>query len=184
MPSLLNFLAQNISPNGEPCNVSLKSFENDRPLIATQSQITYYFEFDIVNDMRNACTSCIIPINGNLLLVLSFEDKFEMLKEFEEYFECIQAILKLYLLLQTKKFSQDFISGTKLSARQLLIHKMMVTGKTNRQIASELSYSISLIKQETMRIYVKLGIDGRNEIKRDRKIVTGNLTDEITGNTN
>ena len=92
--------------------------------------------------------------------------------------------MKLYLLLQTKKFSQDFISGTKLSARQLLIHKMMVTGKTNRQIATELSYSISLIKQETMRIYVKLGIDGRNEIKRDRKIVTGNLTDEITGNTN
>lgn len=60
---------------------------------------------------------------------------------------------------------------------------MMVTGKTNRQIATDLSYSVSLIRQETMSIYLKLGIDGRKEIKRDQKAAVKDLTDEITSNT-
>jgi len=59
----------------------------------------------------------------------------------------------------------------------------MVTGKTNRQIATDLSYSVSLIRQETMSIYLKLGIDGRKEIKRDQKAAVKDLTDEITSNT-
>lgn len=59
----------------------------------------------------------------------------------------------------------------------------MVTGKTNRQIATDLSYSVSLIRQETMSIYLKLGIDGRKEIKRDQKVAVKDLTDEITSNT-
>ena len=142
-------------------------------------------------NVRIRRVSCAISLGQNLLLVLEFEnseypenheDVLLGIKYHEAYFECIQAILKFYLAFQSKKFQIELLESEKLSPRQLLIHKMMVTGKTNRQIASELSYSVSLIRQETMRIYSKLKIDGRKEIKRNQSANLGDLTDEITSN--
>lgn len=56
------------------------------------------------------------------------------------------------------------ITGDKLSERQELILEMMKSGMTNNAIADRLGYSESLIRQETMAIYLKLGINGRREI--------------------
>jgi DNA-binding NarL/FixJ family response regulator len=50
-----------------------------------------------------------------------------------------------------------------LSERQELILKMISEGRTNAAIADVLGYSESLIRQETIRIYAKLGCSGRNE---------------------
>lgn len=51
-----------------------------------------------------------------------------------------------------------------LTARQWAIHEAMLRGLPNAAIAKELSYSESLIRQETMRIYSKLGIRGRRDL--------------------
>jgi DNA-binding CsgD family transcriptional regulator len=51
-----------------------------------------------------------------------------------------------------------------LTARQKVVHQLMLKGFTNAQIASELGYSESLIRQETMRIFRVLGVSGRQEI--------------------
>lgn len=50
-----------------------------------------------------------------------------------------------------------------LTERQNLILKMISEGRTNAAIADVLGYSESLIRQETIRIYAKLGCSGRNE---------------------
>lgn len=50
-----------------------------------------------------------------------------------------------------------------LSERQNLILKLISEGRTNAAIADVLGYSESLIRQETIRIYAKLGCSGRNE---------------------
>jgi DNA-binding CsgD family transcriptional regulator len=71
----------------------------------------------------------------------------------------------MYLNLQVKKFVDEFELTNQLTPRQVTILKLIHDGYNNRQIASELSYSISLIRQETMRIYAKLGVNGRNELK-------------------
>ena len=51
----------------------------------------------------------------------------------------------------------------KLSERQLKIFSMLTEKKTNNEIAHQLGYSASTIKQETMNIYEILGIRGRED---------------------
>jgi DNA-binding CsgD family transcriptional regulator len=51
----------------------------------------------------------------------------------------------------------------RLSARQLLILRGMVEGKTNHELATELGFSVSTIRHETMRIYQALSVSDRKE---------------------
>lgn len=50
-----------------------------------------------------------------------------------------------------------------LTQRQLLILKMMSEGMTNLAIAEHLNYSESTVRQESIKIYSKLGCYGRHE---------------------
>ncbi len=50
-----------------------------------------------------------------------------------------------------------------LTQRQILILRGMVEGKTNHDLAVELGFSVSTIRQETMRIYQALGVSDRKE---------------------
>ena len=50
-----------------------------------------------------------------------------------------------------------------LSARQLLILRGMVEGKTNHELATEMGFSVSTIRHETMRIYQALAVSDRKE---------------------
>jgi DNA-binding CsgD family transcriptional regulator len=50
-----------------------------------------------------------------------------------------------------------------LSQRQIQILRGMVEGKTNHVLATELGFSVSTIRHETMRIYQALGVSDRQE---------------------
>lgn len=50
-----------------------------------------------------------------------------------------------------------------LTPRQKKILEMLIAKKTNKEIADELIYSVSTIKQETIAIYEKLGLRGRED---------------------
>jgi len=56
--------------------------------------------------------------------------------------------------------------GAKLSEQQELILEMIKDGMTNSSIANRMGYSESLIRQESMAIYQKLGVDGRRDLVR------------------
>jgi DNA-binding CsgD family transcriptional regulator len=53
--------------------------------------------------------------------------------------------------------------GAQLSARQLSILHGMVEGKTNHELATELGFSVSTVRHETMRIYEALSVSDRKE---------------------
>ena len=53
-----------------------------------------------------------------------------------------------------------------LTKRQLNILKGMVDGKTNHDLATQLGYSVSTIRHETMRIYQALAVSDRREAAR------------------
>ena len=53
--------------------------------------------------------------------------------------------------------------GAQLSQRQILILRGMVEGKTNHELATELGFSVSTIRHETMRIYQALAVSDRKE---------------------
>ena len=58
--------------------------------------------------------------------------------------------------------SRDGGAG-QLSARQLSILRGMVEGKTNHELATEMGFSVSTIRHETMRIYQALAVSDRKE---------------------
>ena len=58
--------------------------------------------------------------------------------------------------------NRDAGSG-QLSQRQILILRGMVEGKTNHELATELGFSVSTIRHETMRIYQALAVSDRKE---------------------
>jgi DNA-binding CsgD family transcriptional regulator len=58
------------------------------------------------------------------------------------------------------------VQDQKLTERQLLILRMISENRTNILISELLGYSESTIRQETIKIYAKLGCNGREEAAR------------------
>jgi LuxR family maltose regulon positive regulatory protein len=54
--------------------------------------------------------------------------------------------------------------GKSLTPRQEKILDLMRSGLTNEDIAQKIGYSSSLVKQETMLIFSKLGVSGRKDL--------------------
>jgi DNA-binding CsgD family transcriptional regulator len=82
--------------------------------------------------------------------------------------------LSLYLSFQRRGPADNFVSlnaindsrdagAGQLTARQLSILRGMVEGKTNHELATEMGYSVSTIRHETMRIYQALAVSDRKE---------------------
>lgn len=114
-----------------------------------------------------------LPMLPHFFVTLSFGIKVENTKENQDYFELLRSILSLYLHqrggidyqqqnLITRK--RGTALGEKLTERQESILERVKQGMTNIAIANQLGYSESLIRQETILIYQKLGIDGRREL--------------------
>jgi DNA-binding NarL/FixJ family response regulator len=61
---------------------------------------------------------------------------------------------------------RDDTGAEQLTARQLSILSGMVEGKTNHELATELGFSVSTIRHETMRIYQALSVSDRKEAAR------------------
>jgi len=66
------------------------------------------------------------------------------------------------------------VSRGDFTSRQLQILQGMVEGKTNHELATDLGYSVSTVRHETMRIFQILGVSDRREAGRaalDRSIL-------------
>jgi DNA-binding NarL/FixJ family response regulator len=69
--------------------------------------------------------------------------------------------------------AKENLIGRQLTERQSLILDLIKSGMTNIAIAHKMGYSESLIRQETMAIYQKLGIDGRKDLTRTELLNEG-----------
>ena len=99
---------------------------------------------------------------------LSDEEKPEALYEVKKF----SFPISLYLsLTHPQEFSSERDLGVEkgiasvdsLTKRQMNILKGMVEGKTNHDLATQLGYSVSTIRHETMRIYQALAVSDRRE---------------------
>ena len=86
--------------------------------------------------------------------------------------ELYAIAISLYLsLTHPQDFSSERDLGVEkgipsvdsLTKRQLNILRGMVDGKTNHDLATQLGYSVSTIRHETMRIYQALAVSDRRE---------------------
>ena len=115
-------------------------------------------------------TSLSVPMQrrGAYFLVLHGDP--EMNAEFEHLLRSVGNMILMNLREvqpSQEKSSVKISSATKLSARQVLIHNLLIHGYTNPEIAREIGYSESLVRQETIAIYAFLGVSGRKELIRN-----------------
>jgi DNA-binding CsgD family transcriptional regulator len=106
-----------------------------------------------------------------------FNTKVTLDPDIELFVQSIANVLAMYLYRQPcneniykKRQAERNISeaqraemGLELTQRQQLILRMVSEGRTNTAIGEMLKYSESTIRQETIKIFSKLGCDGRDE---------------------
>jgi len=121
--------------------------------------------------ITNYGTGVGFPTTSRRIYIFAFIDEQELFNDHMEYFETLRSILTFWEAIYdskiTKESSKLVLRDKSLTSRQESILKMINEGKTNALIASQLGYSESLIRQETIIIYRKLGVEGRRELKRE-----------------
>jgi DNA-binding CsgD family transcriptional regulator len=102
-------------------------------------------------------------------LVIRFSRPVEETTRVEEIVLDYAVPLSLYLSLihegrnMTGSGNREDTGSGQLTPRQISILGGMVEGKTNHELATELGFSVSTIRHETMRIYQALAVSDRKE---------------------
>ena len=103
-------------------------------------------------------------------LVIRFSQPVIQTEKVEEIVLDYAVPLSLYLSLNSQNRKGETATSTsedtgaeQLTPRQLSILGGMVEGKTNHELATELGFSVSTIRHETMRIYQALSVSDRKE---------------------
>lgn len=116
-------------------------------------------------------TSVSIPASHSVVYGFMFQTEMDKFDYFPAYIECIRSILVHWEhtnSLETRtSLARPILTGNDLTNRQELILAMIREGKTNLSIAISMGYSESLIRQETVSIYRKMGVQGRRDIMAD-----------------
>lgn len=119
-------------------------------------------------DWKSCIAVPIVPY-GVYFLVLQSKPKKDL--EFEHFLRAVGHLLSMSL--RYKSHGQNSTSSSKeagrpedLSPRQKLVMSLLSKGFTNAQIAQEIGYSESLVRQETIAIYAALKVSGRRELIR------------------
>ena len=113
-------------------------------------------------------------LQGNVVIEfaqpIADDKKVHVLEAIQDY--CVPIALYLSFQHRTIPGNVTAINGIndsrdsgagQLSARQLSILRGMVEGKTNHELATEMGFSVSTIRHETMRIYQALAVSDRKE---------------------
>ena len=123
-----------------------------------------------VGEITDYQTAIGIPVTTRRTYGFTFVNHFSNFEDFKEYFECLRSILAFWELINgntsTKHIPPLQMQNRELTSRQARILELIKEDRTNASIATILGYSESLIRQETIIIYKKLGIDGRRELKK------------------
>lgn len=104
-----------------------------------------------------------IPINDQYFMQCGRYTNF--VEGDELFYQNLQSLMQIYFS-KIGKVSLEIgdLFGKPLTARQSEILELMRSGKTNEEIAEIIKFSASLVKQETMLIFSKLGISGRRDL--------------------
>ena len=109
-----------------------------------------------------------LPLTTRSIVGCALNNPVTELRSYEEYFECIRLVLAQWQARQefgTREFARrEREESIELTRRQGVILDLIKKSLTNSRIAIELGFSESLIRQETVIIYRKLGVNGRRDL--------------------
>lgn len=102
-------------------------------------------------------------------LIVRFSHPVQEISRVEEIVLDFAVPISLYLSLNhvgrrsSGSSNREDTGSAQLTPRQISILGGMVEGKTNHELATELGFSVSTIRHETMRIYQALAVSDRKE---------------------
>jgi DNA-binding CsgD family transcriptional regulator len=101
--------------------------------------------------------------------LVEWQENQEITKQALEVVTLYSALSSLYFThskffaLDPEKIDQNPANAPRMSDRQIQILRGMVDGKTNHELATDLGFSVSTIRHETMAIFRALGVSDRKE---------------------
>ena len=143
-----------------------------------------YSNYEPLDTRSPWVSTAIVPTLGDYVFVFRLQCKIEDNTFSEMYFLIVGTLLSLYRFdeaisrsatdkdVKKELYRPRVKKGSPLTERQELIVKLIRDSKTNGQIAIALGYSESLIRQETIIIYQKLGVNGRRDLISISQIVS------------
>jgi DNA-binding CsgD family transcriptional regulator len=129
-----------------------------------------YPEVEQLGEVDREWTSCIASPVGNLGSYFLVLNKVPVEnKEHKCFLKAIGNLIALHFqefphMNPNQKRKSEGVQM--LSARQSIIRDLLAKGYTNAEIANEIGYSESLVRQESIAIYSALHISGRKELIR------------------
>jgi DNA-binding CsgD family transcriptional regulator len=150
---------------------------NKKVVVANKDELLKkYGNYEPLDKRSIWLSKAVVPTFGNYVFVFRLQCKIEDNTFSDMYFQIVGTLLSLYRFdeaisrsatdkdVKKELYRPRVKKGSPLTERQGLIVKLIKDSKTNGQIAIALGYSESLIRQETIIIYQKLGINGRREL--------------------
>ena len=143
-----------------------------------------YPEFKTVDERSPWESMAITPTLGmGLVFVFRLQVPLAAGVSTQLYFEAIANLLSFYrkecnqqsfgqvaptrIEVSTNEHNVDELRNRPLTKRQRTILAFIQEGLTNSQIANEIGYSESLVRQESILIYSKMGIRGRVDLRAE-----------------
>ena len=129
------------TPDSMLCVVNLR----DRGVI--QGNAVFEFSIPVADNAKQQVMDAISELCVPISLYMSFQNH----------------LMKRTPLGNEVPFDARDTGAGQLNQRQIAILRGMVEGKTNHELATELGFSVSTIRHETMRIYQALAVSDRKE---------------------
>ena len=141
-----------------------------RPTILTREDVETKYQDFIKQDFMSGFESAIMmPVGFRSLYGFALQGEVGKIIGFEEYVECVRSLLSYYETTMIDKKGSNKLEKVQeeskaLTPRQEKILELVRSGLTNQAISIRLAFSESLIRQETVIIYRKLGVTGRRDL--------------------
>ena len=163
---------------GVPFNVKCPICDSIREneIVVVTNGLAFYEQYPLMQGLKLSqpwITGVAIPVYPLGGLIVTFATTIQMTEPMELFFTAIGSLLGLHasrlpgvMTTVDNKIERDInLSPTALTNRQSVIAELLEQGFSNAQIGVKLGYSESLIRQETVTIYRKLGVNGRKAMQ-------------------
>jgi DNA-binding CsgD family transcriptional regulator len=170
--NLLELRAEVGTPNKfTAAQLSQRRLEELENLIATENLCRDIALSGCICDPKSTLTVTPFTIGTSLngFFLVEWPENKQITLEAKEAVSLYSALSSLYFshskffALPQEAFDKDLVEATKLSPRQIQILQGMFEGKTNHELATDLGFSVSTIRHETMAIFRALGVSDRRE---------------------
>ena len=159
--------------------LSQRSLEELETLISSENICRDIALNGCICDPKSALT--ITPFSRGTSLygffLVEWQENQEITKQALEVVTLYSALSSLYFThskffaLDSENLNQSAANAPKMSDRQIQILRGMVDGKTNHELATDLGFSVSTIRHETMAIFRALGVSDRKEAAKAAQLM-------------